>query len=614
MMPPPMMPAAPMPMGWGMDPHAMWAMQQQFIFWMQQQMAAQAALQGWPQQALVPPAPLAAPAPLPAPAVAPPAPAVATPAPAAATPAAAAATEEEGPADIRKYDVKKAFGAIARIHKESAELTPKQRARLEAFIRRYGARTRQSKEHTQRYRGVNADPRVVTGFRPPIKELVYPIVCARSKGAYIWDLDGNRYVDTLNGFGCNYFGWQPDFVNEAVKAQIDVGIEIGPQTPLAGEVAEMFCQYTGNERAAFCNTGSEAVMGCTRIARTVTGRSKIALFTGSYHGIFDEVIVRATRKGKAFPAAPGIVPNTAENVLVLDYGTPESLEMLRAHAHELAAVLVEPVQSRRPDWQPREFLHEVRKLTAESGALLIFDEVITGFRTGPRGAQGFFGVEADLGSYGKVVAGGYPIGIIAGKAEFMDALDGGQWQFGDDSGPTAGVTYFAGTFVRHPLALAACKAVLQRLEQEGPGLQERMNARTAALARALNDVMAERAAPLEVRHFSTLWKTFHVAEHPYADVLFYMLRDRGIHVYDGFPCFLTTAHSDEDVAAIVEAFRESLVEMQEAGFLPEPARAPVAFHAAEPPVPGARLGRDANGDPAWYVPNPEQPGKYLRVS
>jgi amino acid adenylation domain-containing protein len=602
---PGMMPGMmPMPF----DPQALWLAQQ----WMMQQMAFYAAAAQM-RPGMAPPAavaPVAAPAAAAAPAA--PAPAV-EPAPAPAA-AGAPKVEEEPPAGLQQYDVKKAFGAIARIHTHSEELSPKQKARLEAFIRRYNARTRASKEFTQKYRKVNADPRAVTGFRPAVKELVYPIVARRSQGAYIWDLDDNRYVDTLNGFGCNYFGWQPDFVSDAVKRQIDVGIEIGPQTPLVAEVAELFCEMTGNERAGFCNTGSEAVMGCMRIARTVTGRSTIAIFTGSYHGIFDEVIVRGTKKLKSYPAAPGILPNTAQNVLVLDYGTPESLEILRARAGELAAVLVEPVQSRRPDFQPREFLHEVRKLTEESGALLIFDEVITGFRTGPRGAQGYFGIQADLASYGKVVGGGYPIGVIAGQAKYMDALDGGFWQFGDDSTPTVGVTYFAGTFVRHPLALAACKAVLERLRDEGPQIQERMNARTAALADGLNAELHGLGAPIKVKQFSTLWKPFYLEEQAYGDLLFYMLRDRGIHIYDGFPCFMTTAHSDEDVAAVVTAFRESVKEMQEAGFFPEPARAAAALDAGTPPVAGARLGRDPNGDPAWYVPHPQQPGKYVKVS
>src|SRR6185436_2663914 len=367
----------------------------------------------------------------------------------------------------------KPFGAIARISLNKEELNPKQKARLEALTRRYTARTKASKQHVQDNRAVLSDPRVVTGFRPAIKELVYPVVIQRSKGPYVWDLDGNQYVDTLNGFGCNLFGWQPDFVTEAVKQQLDTGHEIGPQSPLAAECARLFSEVTGQERVAFCNTGSEAVMGATRIARTVTGRTKIALFSGSYHGIFDEVIVRAT-KTKAVPAAPGIMRETAENVLVLDYGTPESLEILRKRADELAAILVEPVQSRRPDFRPREFLHELRALTEKSGTVLVFDEVITGFRTGMGGAQEYFGLKADLGTYGKVVGGGLPIGIIAGKPQFMDALDGGAWQFGDASVPTVGVTYFAGTFVRHPLALAAVRAVLKHLKKEGPALQQKV--------------------------------------------------------------------------------------------------------------------------------------------
>src|SRR3546814_17344769 len=122
-------------------------------------------------------------------------------------------------------------------------------------------------------------------------------------------------------------------------------------------------------------------------------------------------------------------------------------------AYAIAAVLVEPVQSRLPGCRPIEFLTDRRKVTREAGALLVFDGVVTGFRAHPAGAQGLCGIQADLGTYGKVVGGGYPIGVIAGKREYMDALDGGHWQFGDDSVPTVGVTYFAGTFVRHPLAL-----------------------------------------------------------------------------------------------------------------------------------------------------------------
>lgn len=539
----------------------------------------------------------------------------AAPAPSAAGRSVATPSDEEAALAHRSYDVKKAFGAIARIHTAGGlELSERQLARLDAFMRRYIERTAKSKAYTVEHRPHLADPRVVNGFRPQIKEIIYQIVVERSKGARMWDLDGNEYVDALNGFGMSLFGWQPDFVLDAVRKQLDSGYDIGPQHPLAGEVARLFCELTGFERAGLCNTGSEAVMGCVRIARTVTGRSKIAMFTGAYHGIFDEVIVRGTKKLKSVPAAPGIMPNTAENVVVLDYGTPETLQWLKDHADELAAVLVEPVQSRRPDFQPREFLRELRELTSRSGTLLIFDEVVTGFRCHPGGIQALWGIRADLGSYGKVVGGGFPIGVIAGKREYMDALDGGHWQYGDDSIPTVGVTYFAGTFVRHPLALVAAQAVLEHLRREGPDLQAALTRRTAAMVDELNAYCREVGAPIVLKSFASVWKLFFEEEHPLQDLLFAMMRNRGVHILDNFPCFMTTAHTAEDIAVIKTAFKEAVAELQESEFLPRRLSAKaVEFNASRPPVPGARLGRDADGKPAWFVANPDAPGKYIKV-
>ncbi|MBK9135287.1 MAG: amino acid adenylation domain-containing protein [Betaproteobacteria bacterium] len=544
-------------------------------------------------------------------------PAAAAPLAAPAQPAraAAAAADDEATPAHQSYDVRKAFGAIARIHTAGTEISERQRTRLDAFMRRYVQKTQRSKQYTEQHRPHLADPRVVNGFRPLLKEIVYQLVIERSKGSRLWDLDGNEYVDALNGFGMSLFGWQPGFVIDAVSKQLDSGYEIGPQHPLAGEVAELVCRLTGFDRAGLCNTGSEAVMGCLRIARTVTGRSKVALFAGAYHGIFDEVIVRGTKKLKSVPAAPGILPNTAENVVVLDYGTPEALVWLRDNAHDLAAVLVEPVQSRRPDFQPRGFLRELRMLTEQHGALLVFDEVVTGFRCHPGGIQALFGVRADLASYGKVVGGGFPIGVIAGKREYMDTLDGGHWDYGDDSIPTVGVTYFAGTFVRHPLALAAAKAVLGHLEREGPELQATLTRSTAAMVDELNAFCREAGAPIVLKHFSSVWKIVFTEDHPLQDLLFAMMRNRGVHILDNFPCFMTTAHTAQDIAVIKTAFKEAVAELQEADFIPRtvsPERAR-AFDASRPPVPGARLGRDADGNPAWFVANPEAPGKFIKV-
>lgn len=605
----PMMPHAAMPTnGTGM-PLVQQLIQQQMAL-MAQQLAL---LQGQP----VVPVAMAAPAEaaVPAPAAALQQPADTVPAEASAAPSAEPTVPESEQALAHTtYDVKKAFGAIARIHTTGTDLTERQRARLDAFMRRYIQKTQRSKDYTTEHRPHLADPRVVNGFRPQLKEIIYQIVIDRSKGARVWDIDGNEYVDALSGFGMSLFGWQPDFVLDAVRKQLDAGYEIGPQHQLAGPVAKLICEMTGFDRAGLCNTGSEAVMGCVRIARTVTGRSKIAIFTGAYHGIFDEVIVRGTRKGKAVPAAPGIMKNTAENVVVLDYGTPETMQWLQDNISDLAAVLVEPVQSRRPDFQPRDFLHELRDLTAANGALLIFDEVVTGFRSHPGGAQAVFGIRADLASYGKVVGGGFPIGVIAGKREFMDALDGGHWQFGDASIPTVGVTYFAGTFVRHPLALAAAHAVLEHLKKEGSKLQETVNSNTTAMVAELNAFCNEVGAPITLKSFSSVWKIFFDEDHPFQDLLFAMMRNRGIHILDNFPCFMTTAHDADAIAAIKTAFKEAVAELQQSDFLPRRIKATVlAFDASRPPTPDARLGRDADGKPAWFVANPDAPGKYIKV-
>jgi glutamate-1-semialdehyde aminotransferase len=396
----------------------------------------------------------------------------------------------------------------------------------------------------------------------------------------------------------------------AVQDQLGKGFEIGPQHPLVADCARLVRELTGLERVAFCNTGSEAVLGATRLARTVTGKALIVSFTGDYHGILDEVILRGTKSHRSIPGAPGILPSAVQNNLVLEYGSPEALATIAARADEIAAVLVEPIQSRAPELQPREFLHELRKLTKERGIALIFDEIITGFRLGPGGAQEYYGVRADLATYGKILGGGLPIGAIAGSPTYMDALDGGSWQFGDASVPEVGVTYFAGTFVRHPLALAACKAALTYVKEQSPGLQQRINARTTALVERLGAFCKSAGAPFKLTHASSWFKLSYPDELPYGGLIFFWLRSKGLHIWDGRVAFLTVAHDDADVDFVARAFEEAITEMQDAGLLPEPPGG--RDKSARPPAPGARLGKDQNGQPAWFVPDPDRAGKYLR--
>lgn len=520
-----------------------------------------------------------------------------------------------------KAELKKPFGATAKIEKRATEITPEQKIFLNMLIKEYNQKTRNSKEYTQKYRPIMSDPRVVSGFKPITKEMIYSIVMNKSKGVYLWDIDGNEYIDALNGFGSNFFGYQADFLKDALIAQAEKGYEIGPQHELSGEVSELICELTGAERAALCNTGSEAVLGAMRIARTVTNKNIIVAFTGSYHGIVDEVLVRGTKKLKTFPAASGILSDNVQNMLILDYGTEESFQVIKAKASEIAAVLVEPVQSRRPEFQPIDYLRKLRDFTQQNDIALIFDEVITGFRCHPGGTQALFGIQADIATYGKVVGGGLSIGVIAGKKEYMDALDGGFWEYGNASIPEVGVTYFAGTFVRHPLALATALASLKFLKQQGPSLQENLNNKTEQFVKRLNDICEKYKIPVFVAHFSSLWKIKFKEEYHYQELLFTMMRLKNIHIWDGFPCFLTTAHTDIDLEKIGNVFEQCISELCKVGFIPQsfeadkprPNQIKVLTNST-PLVPGAKIGMDEDGNPAWFIEDDKNPGQYLKVS
>lgn len=444
---------------------------------------------------------------------------------------------------------------------------------LDELIAAYTQQTAKSKASTQKYRAYHADPRTAAGFNILWKELVYPINIANSKGSRLWDIDGNEYIDLLNGFGPNFLGHAPDYVQQALHEQIDKGFELGPQTPLAGEVAQMICEMTGLDRATFVNTGSEAVQAVIRVARTVTGKDKIVVFDKDYHGNFDEVLVRgANSRGKlrTLPLAPGIPRNSVENVLVLDYGEDRSLEVIEQNADQIAAVIIEPVQSRRPEFRPKEFIQKLRSLTADNNIVFVFDEVITGFRTGLGGAQEYYGVKADLATYGKVLGGGMPIGVVAGKTEFMNTFDGGAWQYGDDSFPESGVTFFAGTFLRHPLAIAASYASLNFLKSQGVDLYRDVYKKTSRLAITLNCLFQNNGIDIHVAHFSSQMFFRIEDDNELIDLLFYHVRLRGLYMLEGFPSYMTLSHTDKDVDQVIQIFSDSIDALDKGGIISIP--------------------------------------------
>ncbi|MEH1848667.1 MAG: aspartate aminotransferase family protein [Nostoc sp.] len=465
------------------------------------------------------------------------------------------------------------------MYTQEGSLSNSQSKYLETFINRYTERTKNSKKFRQVYRSVIAEPLISELLDVSTREMYYPIIIERSLGSRVWDIDENEYIDFIMGPGVNLFGHNPPFIKKALQEQLEKGMHIGLQSQLVGEVAQLICELTGMERVAFSNTGTEAVMTAIRLARAATGRKKIVIFSGSYHGHFDGTQAQTQIKDGNLltsPIAPGIIPNFVEDVLVLNYGDPKSLDIIKSTTQELAAVLVEPVQSRRINLQPKEFLQQLRQLTQALGIVLIFDEMVTGFRIHPGGAQAWFGIQADIATYGKIVGGGMPIGIIAGKANYLDRIDGGMWNYGDTSSPKIETTIFAGTFRKHPLTMAAALSVLKHLKTQGCELQQQLNQRTYELVNKLNTIFAENEMLISFSNFGSLFgltslgSSAQLKDYSYWTglklLIIYHLRSKGIILFESGNGYLSTAHTDEDIDYLIQTFKHSVEDLKQAGF------------------------------------------------
>lgn len=434
---------------------------------------------------------------------------------------------------------------------------------LDETIKKLNEKTKKTKAHVQNHRKYLADNRVSAGFRPNTKEMIYPIHCDSAKGSKFIDLDGNEFIDFTMGFGVNLFGHSPEFLDKALSDQLKKGLCVGPQSSMAGPIAKLICEITGHERAAFLNSGTEAVMTAIRLARAYHKKNKLVIFDGSYHGHFDGVLAKGSKNLTSMPVAAGITQNMVNDVLVLEYGNFESLAIIRENIKDLAAVLVEPVQSRFPENQPVEFLRELRKITSENDIAFIWDEVITGFRIAPGGAQEHFGIKADLASYGKVLGGGMPIGAVAGQSRYLDFIDGGFWQFGDQSYPRNEMTFFAGTFCKHPLAMATTLATLEKIKTDGKKIIKGLNEKTKNLSLELNSVFEKLGIDVRVNNFGSL---FRFKGSVNLDLLFTKLIEKGFYIWEGRNCFLSTEHSDSDLKSFIQAVENCSKELIDAQF------------------------------------------------
>ncbi|NBW42556.1 MAG: aminotransferase class III-fold pyridoxal phosphate-dependent enzyme [Sphingobacteriia bacterium] len=427
-------------------------------------------------------------------------------------------------------------------------------------------KNRLTKAHTQAFRSSLALNRNAAGFSKEFKEGIYTLVCDKAVGPYVHDLDQNKYIDLTMGFGSLLFGHNYEPIRQAIQDQLSQSWSVGPISPLAGPLAQEIVQATGVERVAFFNSGTEAVMVALRLAKAITQKKYIVFFKGSYHGTFDSLLSLKNdpHSGVAKEMVPGVTQGILNESYLLEYGSEESLEFIRKNSDHIAAVLTEPVQSRNPGLQPRAYLHELRKITEEKNIALVFDEVITGFRIGLGGSQEYFGVKADIVTYGKVIGGGLPLGLVAGKARFLDATDGGFWQYGDDSVPVVKATFVAGTFCHHPLAMASSLKVLEILRNSKGQILHELNQTTAALCDRFQKFFDQNKYPLSVHHFGSLFRFTTPGK---SSLLYYQLLLNGVYVWEGRNCFLSPSHTPDVLERLEEQLIQSCYELEAQGLL-----------------------------------------------
>jgi glutamate-1-semialdehyde 2,1-aminomutase len=390
-----------------------------------------------------------------------------------------------------------------------------------------------------------------------------PFFVARAEGARLWDADGNEYLDYVLSWGPLILGHAHPAVVEAVRDAAVRGTSYGAPTEAEVELAEEVRRFVPSmERVRFVNSGTEATMSAIRLARGFTGREMVLKFEGCYHGHGDSFLVKAG-SGVAtlgLPNSPGVPAELSKLTLTAPFNDLGAVEAIfRAHADRIAAVILEPVVGNSGFIAPDDgFLAALRRITEADGALLVFDEVMTGFRVAPGGAQERWGVRPDLTTLGKVIGGGLPVGAYGGRREIMDQV------------APVGPVYQAGTLSGNPLAMAAGLAQLRVLREENP--YPEMERRTRRLVNGLLANAAEAGVPASGGSFGSMWGTFFAPgpvrsfeDAKKADVglfrrFFHAALDRGVFFApSAFEAgFLSTAHTDADVDDTIGRAREAL--------------------------------------------------------
>lgn len=501
---------------------------------------------------------------------------------------------------------------LASLHE--LNIAERQSKYIEKLAREYEELVPKSKDNALKHQAYFVDQRKTAGLKRSLKSIQFQLTYDRADGAYIWDVDGNKYIDLTGDNGVNLFGHQPPFMKKALIARLEQGYPLVAYSEDLFQAAKLFCELTGHERMVFAQSGTESVMWAVRIARAATGRKKIVVFDGSYHGLSDAVLAFRDRKGGSMSAGLGMLQEFADQLIILDYGDMAHLDFIEKNADQIACVLCEPIQSRFPSRQPGEFLKALRTLTLEKDVVLIFDEMITGFRAGCKGAAGYFKVTPDIATYGKVVGGGMPTGVIAGLAKYMNYVDGGSWRFDDASMPSLKRTMMAGTHTQNSLKVSAVLAICNEMKHrctagadcdyESCFLKD-LNDRTTAMAEEINAYFTAKRVPMVTEYFSSLFR-FQVLDDPFGltrEMFIILLKKQCIETSTSGNCFLTTEHSDEDLRGVVNAVKNAIDIMLEEGFFIEPqteaptvpAQAPVAA-APVIPTPAVHAGNEFKAD------------------
>lgn len=385
-----------------------------------------------------------------------------------------------------------------------------------------------------------------------------PRFIERADGAYIWDVDGRRYIDYVCSWGPMILGHNHPVIREAVNKAVADGLSFGAPTRREVEIAELMTEMVPNiEMVRMVNSGTEAVMSALRLARGATGRDKIIKFEGCYHGHSDCMLVKAGSSAIAggCPDSAGVPEGTAKDTLTAQYNDLNSVSRLfQENPDRIACVIVEPVAANMGVVGPDPgFLEGIRTLCDQNGALLIFDEVITGFRLAKGGAQEYFGVRADLVTFGKIIGGGMPVGAYAGSRELMEHV------------APCGNVYQAGTLAGNPVAMAAGLAQLRYLNDH-PQVYGKINASAQKLAEGMRQAARQTGAPVVINQIGSLAAPFFTADtvesfsgakrsdlNKYAEYFSRML-DSGIYLAPAQfeAMFVSAAHTDADIQHTIE--------------------------------------------------------------